>query len=170
MFPLNPNWMLNIPEFDEFVQQYSEHIKKIILKKEQVISKWNTSIKTNLGEEFKLSDDDISKISIYLEVCSNYFEVIQRLTNQSHELSRVFDKIRKDIRDNLNNRRSSVIRKVFNYQTGCMEYELEDGNFVRIDEKVTPPVINIDLNIFPKEFVKLIDPQKYRDMKINDIL
>ena len=61
-------------------------------------------------------------------------------------------------------------RKVFNYQTGKMEYELEDGNFITINESVNPPKIEVDNDIFPIEFVKLIDPQKYRDMKIDEIL
>jgi len=48
--------------------------------------------------------------------------------------------------------------------------ELEDGNFIPINESVIPPKIEIDNDIFPIEFVKLIDPQKYRDMKIDEIL
>ena len=79
-----------------------------------------------------------------------------------------FHKIIEDVRSL--SRKSAVVRKVFNYNTGHMEYELEDGNFIQLTEGIEAPNINIDNSIFPPEIVKLIDPIAYRDVKIDSLL
>ncbi len=166
---LRPEYIFTIPTFEEFIQGQSDLVKKILSKKETISLKWYHIIETKL-KKIRLDDQQMLKIAIYLELCWHYYDLLSKITNQGDNLERVLDKITNSISEKLKNRRSPIVRKVFNYETGCMEYELEDGNYIQIDEKVISPKVDFDNNIFPIEFVKLIDLESYRDMKIDEIL
>jgi hypothetical protein len=74
-------------------------------------------------------------------------------------------------KSSLNNQESAeVIRKVYNYQTGKIELELQDGNFIETTEQVVPPKLELTDSTFPDDFLKIVDLQKYRDIKIDKIL
>lgn len=166
---LRPEYIFTIPTFEEFIQVRSDLVKKILSKKETIGLKWYPIIETKL-KKIRLDDQQMLKIAIYLEFCWHYYDLLSKITNQGDNLERVLDKITNSISEKLKNRRSAIVRKVFNYETGCMEYELEDGNYIQIDEKVISPKVDFDNTIFPIEFVKLIDLESYRDMKIDEIL
>jgi len=163
----DPNWMFNLPSFDDYLSRISS--KFIEKQREASIKKWKPIVESH----FYVNDELTNKLCIYFELCSIYYENLRSGlpgVNLDSDLTNLFKKVKSDINKKLEGKRSGVLRKVFNYSTGHLEYELEDGNFIKINEKVTPPKIDIDLDIFPKEFIKLIDPQKYRDMKIDEIL
>lgn len=163
------NMFTGLPSFEEFLQR-DFYIKTILNKnKKDTLDKWSPIIKSQLDDIY-LDETQVSNLCFYLEICSHYYTTLSNITNQRYELNGIFEKIRKDIKSSLNNKRSAVVRKVFNYQTGKMEYELEDGKFVEINESVITPKIEFDISVFPKEFIKLVDPEKYRDLKIDEIL
>jgi putative alpha-1,2-mannosidase len=172
MNALNPNWASNLPSFDEYIT--SLQLKRPTI--EDTTKKW-LPILEEYFSNYNIDSELMSNICLYIELCSSYYDMLESLSQMTlnhkgpkNRLTDVVEKIKNDIDSKINNKRSGVVRKVFNYQTGKMEYELEDGNFITINESVIPPKIEVDNDIFPIEFVKLIDPQKYRDMKIDEIL
>ena len=171
-FNLSPDWMLNIPSFDEYIIHHRETLKSQSEIKKYT-EKWLSLIQHQF-DGYNIDKDLISNLCIYMELCSNYYTMLESvygMKGQIERLPEIIIKIKADLKFQMQNRRSAVVRKVFNYQTGKMEYELEDGNFVGIDEKVISPKVTIsDEGIFPKEFIKIINPEKYRDMKIDEIL
>jgi hypothetical protein len=177
---LNPNWAFNIPTFDEYLKLHSSSIQSMA-KDTKYVKKWGPVLEKQFSG-YNLNSELMSNICLYIEICSSYYDMLQspspygkynsstmRYTDVS-QLDTIIKNIKNDINSKLNNKRSAIVRKVFNYQTGKVEYELEDGNFISTNESVIPPKLDVDNDIFPIEFVKLIDPQKYRDMKIDEIL
>lgn len=171
----DPNWAFNLPSFDEYIIRNRTSLQSAI-KDPKYVKKWGPVLEKQFID-YNINSELMSHICLYIELCSNYYDMLESISQMTlshkgpkNKLTDVVEKIKDDIKSKINNRRSGVVRKVFNYQTGKMEYELEDGNFIPINESVIPPKIEIDNDIFPIEFVKLIDPQKYRDMKIDEIL
>jgi hypothetical protein len=171
---LNPNWAFNIPTFDEYLKLHSSSIQSMA-KDTKYVQKWGPVLEKQFSG-YNLNSELMSHICLYIEICSSYYDMLQspspygKYNSSASELATVIENIKNDINSKLNNKRSAIVRKVFNYQTGNIEYELEDGNFIPTNESVIPPKLDIDNDIFPIEFVKLIDSQKYRDMKIDEIL
>jgi len=178
MNALNPNWASNLPSFDEYIirNRASLQLKPWSITIKDATKKWLPVLEKYFSN-YNIDSELMSNICLYIELCSSYYDMLESLSQMTlnhkgpkNRLTDVVEKIKNDINSKINNKRSGVVRKVFNYQTGKMEYELEDGNFITINESVIPPKIEVDNDIFPIEFVKLIDPQKYRDMKIDEIL
>lgn len=160
------------PSIDDFISNQSESIQKVLSKKHLLSHKWDRTI----NERFDLTDESLFKLCLYLDVCQFYYDSLSKLNSpffvykgDGSEMAHVFSKLEKDI-SSKSIERSRVIGKSFNYKTGCLEYELEDGNYVKIEnDKLIPPKMEIDDSIFPDEFIKIINISKYREMQINKI-
>jgi len=150
------------------------------LDKSKAATKWwnlITSSITNLSSKDK---ETIELVSCYFELINIYYQYTTTYNpyNPLAEDSEHINIIRKEaqkINDYLakkDNPRSKVVGKVYNYSTGFMEYQLEDGNFVKImDNKVDGPMKTYDASdYFPDEFLKIINPSKLRERKIGEIL
>lgn len=81
-----------------------------------------------------------------------------------NELDRIYDSIK-----NRSPRRLKIIGNVYNFTTGIIEYELEDGTYI---PKVPPHNTKeiIDINIIPIDFVRAYDNTKFRNDVIENIL
>jgi hypothetical protein len=78
----------------------------------------------------------------------------------------------REIRDKINSYdRIEVVGKFYNPASGLVEYKLIDGRFVSLDKINTYELPSVELvKIFDKEFVKELDPSKYRDEQLNKIV
>ena len=71
----------------------------------------------------------------------------------------------------INNKRSKILGKVYNYTTNKIEYELEDGNFIPEDLQLkTKFKVEFNCNVFPKEYRKIIHKQENREEQLKNIL
>ncbi len=168
----NINYMsspYSMPTLDNYILQYAESFSRT-QDIGKIIQKWTPYI-DNRFSDINLSKDIKSNLAIYLDVCNSYYQNMSLTTNRSYnkEADIVYEEIRNRI-NNIKRKRSGVIKKVFNYETGFMEYELEDGNFIKINEPVTSPKVDVDNGIFPDVFLKIVDKEKYRDNRIDEIL
>ena len=158
-------------ELGEFIDRNPELVKKLIRSKSDLHKKWSPVISRGF-DDVKLTEDTIANICIYCELCNSYYENMRQVGFKivGDELSGVLMEIRKKILES-ETVRVPILRKVYNYKTGFMEYELEDGNFVKIvNESVVGPKIDVAKDIFCEQFVKLLDPGAYRDMRIDKLL
>lgn len=156
---------MNRPTFGDFLSSTST-AEKCIKNKNECFRKWHPVL-LNFFEDYNISKESYINLSVYAEIYSIYESFGYKTTNES--LTSEINRIKSEL-DKTEIRRSIVKSKVYNYQTGKMEYELEDGNFIEIsDVKVKGPYLEIS-DVYEKEFIKLIDISKYRDMKIDDIL
>jgi hypothetical protein len=166
-YVVRPDYMMSVPSFEEYLEKFN--IQDFSYQKDKIISKWTPVVKSQFND-FIIDEDTTKSMCIFFELCFNYNQLVSDFISSPKYLSSLFESLRNKIKLKNQDRRSTVLRKVFNYQTGTLEYELEDGNFIPINESVIPPKIEVDSDIFPIEFIKLIDPQKYRDKKIDQIL
>jgi len=113
-------------------------------------------------------EEDLQFLYILVDLAINYSKIVPdylRTEEVDQILSRYFDSIK-----NGSKKRSEVKRKVFNYYTGKLEYELEDGNHIEI---LSEPVIyrhNLRESQIPLVFLKIISKSHYRDSKINSVI
>jgi hypothetical protein len=165
MININPNWIQTPPTFNEFIgDDYT--LKQIHDKILPITSKWSPIIENYLS--FRISKESLSHLSLYIECYDIYFDTIYKITGKKQNFETIFHKILEDVKSI--SKKSAVIRKVFNYNTGHMEYELEDGNIITIVGEVDEPLSNIDNGVFPPEIIKIIDPIGYRHVKIDNLL
>lgn len=165
------NSMLNgVLTFEDFLSTNVSNISNALkIKDLDILNKWTPILKSIIGD-LHLDDDFLYKFCVYTEVCSIYYNKVQFKSFSNPTIGDLLKKVRNNILESRPDR-SGVVRKVYNYRTSSMEYELEDGNFIKINEDITPISIkNISSNVFPPEFVKSFDINEYRDMKINEIL
>lgn len=158
---------------DEYILRYAESFKSRDMDRfnqEQIVRKWEPIIERHF-DDINFNKEVKSNLAIYLEICSSYYHNISSLNNKTYndESYVIFSEIRSKIKK-IKSKKSGVIRKVFNYETGFMEYELEDGNFIKINESVDAPKTDVDNSIFPDVFLKIMDKKMYRDRKIDEIL
>lgn len=172
----NINYAQKNLTFLEFISQ--DNIPK--LDKSKLATKWWHAITSSIPNLSPKDKETIELVSYYFELISMY-DAYMNMYNPYNPLSENSDGtnfIRKEaqkINDYLakkDNPRSKVVGKVYNYSTGFMEYQLEDGNFVKIlDNKVDGPMKTYDASdYFPDEFLKIVNPAKLRDRKIGEIL
>lgn len=160
-----------IKELGEFIDSNSQIMQDLIKKRSDITKKWLPVIERGFTD-IKISDDILSDICIYLEICALYYENLRNVGFKvsGSELSDILIQIKEKILSK-ETPRSGVLRKVYNYKTGFMEYELEDGNFVKIiNESVSGPRLQVPKDIFCDQFVKHIDINSYRDIKIDQLL
>lgn len=164
----------NIPQMidlNEFIQRSPDLVKKLIRDKVNLYKKWSPVISRGF-DDIRLTEENLTNICVYCELCNMYYENMRNAGFKivGDELSGVLTEIRTKISES-ETKRVPVLRKVYNYKNGFMEYELEDGTFVKIvNESVVGPKIDVSKDIFCEQFVKLLDPTAYRDMKIDKLL
>lgn len=170
MNPYNP-FSSQMIELGEYIDKSPGLIKSIISKKSEFVKKWLPVIKTGF-DDVRLTDEMLENICLYCEICNAYYESMRQVGFKlvGNELAGVLQQIRTKILNKEPNR-SEVKSKVYNYQTGFMEYELADGNFIKIvNESVIGPRLEVSKDIFCEEFVKHLDISSYRDIKIDKLL
>jgi hypothetical protein len=170
MNPYNP-FTTKMMELGEYIDKSPDLIKSIISKKSEYVKKWLPIIKHSF-DDLRLTDEILENICLYCEICNTYYESMRQvgLKLVGNELSGILKQIRTKIL-NKEPKRSEVKSKVYNYQTGFMEYELADGNFIKIvNESVIGLRLDVSKDIFCEEFVKHLDINSYRDNRIDKIL
>ena len=177
--------------YDEWILSLTNNQKEFIyngtiLNKEKIISKWSP-VMEDYFRDMNLNKELMEYICIYAETYSIYESLLPQLpwhpamitsgpfyghdSQQQNILLDRIDEIKQSIIELNKNKKSTVVRKVFNYETGHAEYELEDGNFVKIlpSGKLEPPKIDT-FSVLPKSLIKLLNPQEYREEQLNTIL
>lgn len=141
----------------------------IEVKYDNNIFKWHADVR-EIFKNYNLDKKSIELLSLFISVCDNY----AKSTFSSLEMMNNFKtKTIKDIYQKFKDRkiRSKIIGKSYNYHSNKIEYILEDGNYVEIDgDSNKKPCVSFDINIFPLEFLKIIDYNEYRDNKIDKIV
>jgi hypothetical protein len=135
-------------------------------------------------EKFKynITDDFKNEIFIYIyTVAKNVYSysfpgmcpinyLIENKNTNFINFLREFDSILKE-HLLLDNKRSKILGKVYNYTTNKIEYELEDGNFIPEDLQLkTKFKVEFNCNVFPKEYRKIIYKQENREEQLKNIL
>ena len=170
MSPFDP-FSSQMIDLDEYIEKSPGVIKSIVSKKSEVVKKWLPVIKNGF-DDIKLNEEVLENICVYCEVCNVYYESMRQIGFKivGNELAGVLQEIRSKILEK-EPVRSEVKRKVYNFRTGFMEYELEDGSFVKIvNESVIGPKFEVSKDIFCEQFVKHLDINSYRDIKIDKLL
>jgi hypothetical protein len=182
--PTYANNMFNKITFDEFVSQNRDSIRKSYFTKvyktinsvngdklieetiinDKELTKWYSVIDT-IFYNFKLDKYTKNLICIYCEMLYTYKKNYYNGQNFGieTELKEIIDKIKP-------NKRSKIIDKYYNYETGVSEYLLEDGNYVPINESIGKPELLVSKDMLPKEILSIIDIQEYRNQQINKII
>jgi len=155
-------------------------INGIIIDKKKTITKWWPLMEDYFGD-ISLNKDLMEYICFYAETYYMYESQLPQLAwsskmitsnvSQQNTLQDRIQEIKKSIIELNKNRKSTIVRKVFNYETGHAEYELEDGNFVKIlaNGKLESPKVDT-FSILPKSLLKILNPQEYREEQLNKIL
>lgn len=141
---------------------FENKVETKVVYNTNIINKWWQLLPDNLSNDFR-------------EILCFYCEVLY-IYDQNYNSGYSFSKV--DIKGELNrilldiskkNNRSKIVDKYYNYNKNIVEYLLEDGNYIPVISK-DKPIIKTDLSVFPLSFVKLIDDQEYRNMKIENII
>ena len=166
--------------YDEWIISFTSNQKELIYNgtiynKEKIISKW-FPVMEDYFRDMNLNKELMEYICIYVETYSIYESLLPQLPWHPGSITYIMlsdriEEIKKYIINLNKNRKSNILRKVFNYETGHAEYELEDGNFVKIlaSGKLESPKIDT-YSILPKSLLKLINPIEYREEQLNSIL
>ena len=177
--------------YDEWIISLTYNQKEFIYNgtiynKEKIISKWSP-VMEDYFRDMNLNKELMEYICIYAETYSIYESLLPQLpwhpamitsgqfyghdSSQQNILLDRIEEIKKYIINLNKNRKSVILRKVFNYETGHAEYELEDGNFVKIlaSGKLESPKIDT-YSVLPKSLLKLLNPIEYREEQLNSIL
>ena len=167
-------WILSLTN-----TQIEFFINGTIIDKKKTITKWSPVIE-DYFRDMNLNKELMEYICIYAETYSMYEDQLPQLwsskmitsnVSQQNTLQDRIEEIKKSIIELNKNRKSVILRKVFNYETGHAEYELEDGNFVKILANGKLESQKIDTySVLPKSLLKLLNPQEYREEQLNTIL
>lgn len=147
--------------------------KRII--KDTVTNPW-MSIVSSYFKDLNLTDDFKYKICLYCELVKRYQESMSIGAITSRYVENDFINVIKlklsRLRDTLSSKkvRSKIIDKYYNYTDGKVEYLLEDGTFIEINESITKPKNDFDISLLPTEVLCIIDDTEYRNRKIEDII
>jgi hypothetical protein len=159
--------------FSEFLTRNNKNIPEWILNNKK---NWNGCINV-ISSQYNISDDMKDKLSKYLDLYYMYYTYKSMMNlraynhgNKEEDINYMINEAMKSILDKLPDMRSPVLRKVYNYRTKSMEYELEDGNFITIKEDIKAIKYTIDENSFPIEFIRHINQPLYRGIIINGII
>jgi len=175
--------------YDEWILSLTNSQRQFINDgfRKKNITKWSPVIEDYFGG-MNFNKDLMEYICFYAETYSMYEDqlpqfawssalsvpppgmITSNVSQQSNLRDRI-EEIKQSIIELNKNRKSIIVRKVFNYETGHAEYELEDGNFVKIlpSGKLEPPKIDT-FSVLPKSLIKLLNPQEYREEQLNTIL
>lgn len=139
-------------------------IEKTVLIDDE-LKKWHGVISTYFSK-FKIDRDVRDLISLYCELCFMY----KNINNLGYKDANVGTELYNLYKKMIPNKRSKIIDRYYNYETGTSEYLLEDGTYVPILENLGTPELKISQDMLPKEILSLIDIQEYRNQKIDKIL
>lgn len=158
-------------ELRDFISYNSDRISKLNIS--NVTDKWEPVL-IQFFKGINVSKETMSYICLYTEVIHMYIEA-PIIANPYCTPTRKIDLslVITDLRDSYigqKSKKSKVVGKVYNYVTRSMEYELEDGNFIKINDNITPIETPTPFEIFPMEFQKIINLAEYRNNKIDEIL
>jgi hypothetical protein len=161
--------MIPINNYDEWLLSLTKSQMDGVMDRKRITSKW-LPVLENLFSDINISNKLLEYMCIYAETYAMYEAQLILSLGSSQLPDKLKDIHQKFIEIN-KGKKSTIIRKVYNYETGFSEYELEDGNFVKIlpNGKIEPPTSDI-FKILPKSLVKLTDPQEYRNQQIEEIL
>jgi hypothetical protein len=136
-----------------------------IKPKAEIISSWSKVVSSYFSD-LNLSDGFIEKICLYCEVIKDFQELNNSLYPE-YISSELID-LRKKILEKKS--RSKIVDKYYNYTNGKVEYLLENGEYVEIEEKVIRPINDVDMSILPIELLSILDDNEYRNKKIDQII
>lgn len=143
-------------------------VKKRIDFNTDISKKWEPIINSYLSD-IDLSNNMINLISAYLEIISMYENHCYSITNWIPNGTSIKDELRYIANKIVKSpKRSKILGEYYNYNTGNVEYLLEDGTYVQVGKKIKTDTV--DLSVFPKEFITLVDESEYRNLKIDEIL
>lgn len=174
----------------DFIFNYLLNIKKIENIKKETFFLWNYHQISPYREIFamnslskELKDELCFYIHLLIEInekiLSKQYSHIGDMdvefisTNYKNVINNEIEIIINYIKNKFNNRRSKILGKVYNYSENRVEYELEDGNFIGLDEKENPikMTLPLDLSCFPNEYLEYIgNTPMIREININNIL
>lgn len=139
----------------------------------KLFTKWSQTLDSFF--DLKLSNSFKENLSLYLEMIYMYkdsidaFNLVNNIypdTTEEIDLLKILTDIKNKI---IAEKRLKIIDKYYNYFTGKVEYLLEDGTYIPIDEEVKNKIIE-DSSILPIDVLSIIDPAEYRNQKIQKIL
>lgn len=144
-------------DFNKWASEYLKNNTKYYVSGSEYKIKFIT-------DKYIIDDDVVDNIFFWIELMHRYDDITGYLYFiKQNEL----EKLRKKI-ENLPDRRVGIVKKVFNYTKRILEYELEDGNFIPIDDFRSVKT-NFDVNIMPDSYLRLFSKQEFRDKKIDEI-
>lgn len=124
----------------------------------RITNKWMPVIERHL----KYKNNNISTlICLYCEWYTSGSEEHNDLTDKLIEIKDKIDSYE----------RIEILGKYFNPASGHIEYKLESGKFIPIDSEISYELSDNDLiKMFGIEFIRDLDPQKFRDRQLDKIL
>ncbi len=124
------------------------------------IRKWSPVIDNHLNFKNKSVND---LICIYCEWFTS--------DPLDQELGNSLPNVLMDIKEKIDSwDRIEIVGKYFNPASGHIEYKLKSGKFIK-DKDSNFELSNEDLiELFGSEFIRDLDPQKFRDIQLNKIL
>lgn len=156
------------PDFDQWAER-----NKSRFDRKQSKMKWDPII-NNYFRGFEVESELMENISVWLELMILYEDIHHsslngtiRPTRDRGMAQKSLDRISENIKK-IPGKRIGIVRKVYNQNLRMIEYELEDGTYIPIDENKFP-VPKIDLSVFPDSFLKLFHKSEYRDKQIEKI-
>ena len=161
----------DIPPFEKYLESHIKS-KGDGYDWSYTIVQWNRIIEKYIQKyEVRVSDETMKYLCIICEAYNSYynfyFKSAYTVPPSGKELSDIIDNIFIDYKRDIQ-KRVPIVRKVYNFYTNRVEYELEDGTFIQIDEKTTPP--EADMSFFRGEYLRIFDVQTLRDKMIDKII
>jgi hypothetical protein len=128
-------------------------------KRREIIRKWRPIVTNNIGV---INEEIIEYTSLY---CEWYLKNNRNndAINLNDRLSEINSRIKNPIR-------IDIVGKSYNPVSGLIEYKLSNGTYIPILGGVSKISDEQLVWIFDIEFIKEIDIQLYRDLKIDKII
>jgi hypothetical protein len=128
------------------------------LDREKVYKKWTPIIENHL----KFKNDSINNIiCLYCEWFASDDSVV--IDSLPDALMTIKEKV-----DNFD--RIEILGKYFNPASGCVEYKLKNGNFIKLKDCSYELSNEQLIELFGIDFIRELDPQKFRDNQLDKIL
>lgn len=132
-------------------------------KREMIIKKWSPIVENNIPTRNKKI---IEYCSLY---CEWYLSTDENYTKISGE--DLNDKLLQINKRIINIERMDIVGKSYNPISGEVEYKLSNGEYIPLTGNTNTKLSNEQLaTLFDIEFIKEIDIQLYRDLKIDKII
>ena len=160
----------------EFIDFLREKLNKVVRgdynhfgSPEKIVQKWQMILKGFLDRNYISIDDDTMKyFCVMCELHKAYNEYYIRDPKNQIDTVKFIEETIQKYKNSITSKRVGIVRKVYNFQNGLIEYELEDGTYVPTNESVKPPIT--DFKFFTDEYLKIVNVQSYRDKVIDKLL